>query len=96
MTSKRFRVTITLQEDMHSGTGMGGSVIDACQFRDREGKPRIRRTHLKGLLRDAAEELVERHPGTRNELREKVDQLFGTAGKSVSPQLLFHSLRLEN
>ncbi len=96
MTSKRFRMTITLQEDMHSGTGMGGSVIDACQFRDREGKPGIRRTHLKGLLREAAEELVERHPETRAELRKKVDQLFGTAGKSASHKLLFHSLRLEN
>ena len=54
MIVKRYRLSLTLLEDFHSGTGTGGSRgIDAMQFLDREGKPMIRATHLKGLLREA-------------------------------------------
>ncbi|RJP34720.1 MAG: hypothetical protein C4527_01660 [Candidatus Omnitrophota bacterium] len=56
---KRFNIKITLEEDLHSGTGTGGGGgIDAVQMTDREGRPVIRNSHFKGLLRDAAQELV--------------------------------------
>jgi hypothetical protein len=46
----------TLESDLHTGTGTGDSGIDAVLLRDRDGKPVIHRTHLKGVLREIAKE----------------------------------------
>ena len=45
-------------EDLHTGSGTGGGDIDALVQRDRHGRPVIRASHLKGLLREAGEELI--------------------------------------
>jgi CRISPR/Cas system CMR subunit Cmr4 (Cas7 group RAMP superfamily) len=53
----RFRLRLSLLEDLHVGTGMGGGEIDATQAVDYDHDPVIPWTHLKGVLRDSAERL---------------------------------------
>lgn len=53
-----YKLSVELLEDLHTGTGTGAGDIDALQLRDRNGMPVIRASHFKGLLRVAAEELV--------------------------------------
>ncbi len=50
----RLALTATLLEDAHLGSGSGGGGIDALVARDRDDRPVIWASHLKGLLRDAA------------------------------------------
>jgi hypothetical protein len=67
----RLDLTATLLEDAHLGSGAGGAGIDALVARDRDGKPVIWASHLKGLLRDAA-----RRAGDAA----AADSLFGRSG----------------
>lgn len=84
------RLEITLQEDLHSGTGTGGSTLDAIQIRDRNGQPVIRASHLKGLLRDTAVELEKLGLTSINQ----INPLFGNRGGWKRGALLLQSLRL--
>lgn len=87
---KRFRLTVTLEEDLHTGTGMGrGAEVDFVQARDRRGRPVIRATHLKGLLRWQAEALRHLDACTEAEVR----GLFGGGGARARGALLLSSLR---
>lgn len=52
-----FIYCVELLEDLHGGTGTGAGDIDALQIRDRHGRPVIRASHIRGVLRAAAEEL---------------------------------------
>ena len=52
--TKRLRITISLQEDAHLGSGASGAGLNALIARDREGKPVIWASHLEGLLREQA------------------------------------------
>ena len=83
------RLDVKLLEDLHSGTGVGAGAIDALQIRDRGGHPTIRASHVKGLLRDAAQELVDLGEAKSPE----VDNLFGSA-RQRRGALLMESLRV--
>jgi len=56
--SQRYQLTVTLLEDLHSGTGTTSGHLDGVQTRGRNGRPVIRDSHLIGLMREAAFELV--------------------------------------
>lgn len=59
MTEPLFvQVEVTAVEDLHTGAGTGSGDIDALVLRDRHGEPVIRASHLKGLLREAGDELI--------------------------------------
>jgi len=70
------RLRVTALEDLHVGAGTGGGDIDALIMRDRHGRPVIRASHLRGLLREAGEELTRLCCDTHTEL----DALLGRAG----------------
>ena len=76
-------------EDLHTGSGTGGGDIDALVQRDRHGRPVIRASHLKGLLREAGEELIALGTLTATDL----NGLLG-AGGSGHGALRLTSLRL--
>lgn len=70
------QLTVEALEDLHTGSGTGGGDIDALVQRDRHGQPVIRASHLKGLLREAGEELIALGKLTETEL----NALLGTQG----------------
>ncbi|MBM3298897.1 MAG: hypothetical protein FJY85_02980, partial [Deltaproteobacteria bacterium] len=81
----RYVLQVTLLEDLHTGTGTGGGGIDSVQAIDREGRPVIRGTHVRGVLREAANEYVRLAAKTlpdehdkQIELRDQVIRLFGS------------------
>jgi hypothetical protein len=89
--SRRYRLLVTLEEDLHTGTGTGSAVVDALQARDRCGRPVVWWSHLKGLLRAAAEDLVDNDQATADQ----VQALFGGEGDSRAGDLRGHSLYLD-
>jgi hypothetical protein len=88
----RYQLDVTLLEDLHSGTGSTGSELDAVQMRDRHGRPLIRETHLKGLLREAGYELVALGRAKVSE----VEALFGRRGADGRGRAICRSLRCED
>ena len=54
-----YKLQVKAVEDLHTGAGTGSGDIDALVLRDRRGEPVIRASHLKGLLREAGDELVK-------------------------------------
>lgn len=81
ISSKRYRLSVTLLEDLHSGTGTGSASLDAVQIRGRDGRSVIRDTHLKGLLRDTATRLRDYLPTEITD--DSIDALFGKEKKAV-------------
>lgn len=75
--AKRFVLEVEVLEDLHSGTGTGGSSVDSIQALDRHGNPVIRSTHVKGVLRASAEELHALKPETFTTA--DIEKLFGSA-----------------
>jgi hypothetical protein len=71
------RLTVKALEDLHTGSGTGSGDIDAQVQRDRQGKPVIRASHFKGLLREAGKELIAFGTLTEDDL----NNLLGTEGK---------------
>lgn len=65
-----YTLTITLDDDMHTGAGLESGEIDAVVAKDRHGKPVIPATHLKGVMRDNASKLT-------GLTQDKVNALFG-------------------
>jgi len=89
-----YNINVELLEDLHSGSGMGGSGIDALLARDRHGQPTIRWSHLKGLLRDA---LWERQTALGQKLEDTqhlADRLFGPEDNGKHALIRGTSLRL--
>lgn len=60
MSTRVVNLRILLLEDLHTGSGLGQGSVDAGQARDRYGRPVIWWSHLKGVLRAAAEDLRSR------------------------------------
>ena len=56
---RRFRLTIELLEDLHTGCGTGSGVVDRALARDLDGRPVIPRSHLQGIWRDNGDRLRE-------------------------------------
>ena len=83
MTKKRYRIDVTLLEDLHYGSGLGGSGVDALVSRDRHGLPTIRWPHIKGLLRDALHERQDALAQPPKETAELANALFGDDGSSI-------------
>jgi len=75
---KHLALRIELLEDLHIGTGTGWGDIDALQVRDREGKPVLPASHIKGLWRDAAHEWRRFDPAAVTE--HDIATLFGRPG----------------
>lgn len=55
----RLALKVSLLEDLHAGSGLGGAGIDALLARDRQGQPVIRWSHVKGLLIEALRERAQ-------------------------------------
>lgn len=98
----KFRLTLALLEDLHSGTGTGSAEVDAVQYANRQGQPVIRASHLKGVWRQAAEEIVEVvtkgapcPEGIEDlaELKNTLQDLFGSRGAQRRSALILESLR---
>lgn len=51
---KRYQLTVTLIEDAQFGSGTGAGDVDAFIERDAQGRPVIRASHVKGVLRETA------------------------------------------
>ncbi len=71
-----FKLTVTLLEDLHSGTGTGNLLIDDLQARNAEGYPVIDREHFRGVLKDNALRLK----ALGHMVDEDINRLFGNAG----------------
>jgi hypothetical protein len=82
-----FRVDVTVVEDLHAGTGTGSEDVDALLARDRYGRPVVRSSHFKGLLREAGNELVK-HSALN---QQNLTRLLGDPGRGA---LQLTSLRL--
>jgi len=72
------RLEVETVEDLHTSAGTSSGDIDALVMRDRRGRPVIRASHLKGLLREAGEELIALGAGKEEEL----NALLGAPGKT--------------
>ncbi|MFB1490234.1 MULTISPECIES: RAMP superfamily CRISPR-associated protein [unclassified Thiocapsa] len=88
-TALFIQLSAEVLEDLHTGSGTGGGDIDALVQRDRNGRPVIRASHFKGLLREAGEELIALGTLAAAEL----DELLGTEGTGRGA-LRLTSLRL--
>lgn len=72
------QLTVETVEDLHAGTGTGSGDIDALVQRDRHGRPVIRASHFKGLLREAGADLK-----TLGKVEEEaLNRLLGAQGKT--------------
>ncbi len=82
-----FALEITLLEDLHTGSGMGSTVVDRLLARAPDGTPIVAREHLKGVWRDNAQRLE--HLGRLSQT--DIDRLFGTEtgkrGGLIAPEL---------
>ena len=88
-----YNITVELLEDLHSGSGMGGSGVDALLARDRLGKPTIRWSHLKGLLRDALWDRQTALGKNEMETKQLADRFFGQESNGKHAQIRGTSLR---
>ncbi len=83
--SQIYEFTIELLEDTHIGTGVGNHLVDSFNTTDEQGHPVIWRQHLKGILREAANDWVEL--GKLSELEDDrenlVNQLFGAPNQNL-------------
>ena len=84
------QLKIKLLEDLHTGAGMAIGELDATQICDRRGRPVIRATHVRGLWRAAADELVALKIVSADEC----SALFGATGAEQRGRLVLSSLRL--
>lgn len=66
---KRIRIELKLLEDLHAGSGTGSGDIDALLARDRDEKPVLRASHVKGVWRDATTDQIKK-------------TLFGASGEA--------------
>lgn len=88
MNMKTCTLTATLLEDLHTGTGMGSGAVDRVLARDSKGRPYLPATHIKGVWRDLAFQLLDLAGGTlragdRAWTRDEVLRLFGKADGQV-------------
>jgi CRISPR/Cas system CSM-associated protein Csm3 (group 7 of RAMP superfamily) len=59
-TEQQWKLIITLKSDLHIGSGSGGNVwVDRAVIRSSDGMPLIPGSHLKGVVRENAEKVVE-------------------------------------
>jgi hypothetical protein len=75
-----FKLTITLLEDMHTGSGLGSMLVDDLVQRDAAGYPMINRSHLKGIWRDVGLDIAEVLP----DYKRHVNKLFGVANEQAT------------
>ena len=69
-----FSVLVHVLEDLHIGSGLGGADVDALLARDREGRPVVRWSHFRGLLKQA---LIDRCTALGEDPGSKELVLFG-------------------
>lgn len=95
MKEWRLSFTCELQEDLHSGSGVGRlKTIDRCHARDRAGRPVVWHTTLRGLLRDAADDLHMLGHGLAKRL-ETVVRLYGREGSEGRSSVVCRSLHFQ-
>lgn len=75
---RRLTLSIDLLEDLHIGTGTGRGDIDSLQICDQRGRPVLPASHIKGLLREAANEWHSLDSSALS--REDIEYLFGRPG----------------
>ena len=90
---KRFKLTATLLEDLHSGAGLGSVAVDALQLRDRRGRPALRASHVLGVLREHARLLADAELGAHTGFTPAhVEELFGKSTAASGGKLIAQSL----
>lgn len=79
----RFPLKLTLRSPfMLQGLQRAAYGVDASALRDAEGRPLIPADHVKGLLRQAYQELAQ--PGAAHAGRDDVARLFGTESEEAA------------
>lgn len=84
-----FLLNMDVIEDLHVGSGTGRGDIDAAVQRDRRGRPVIRASHFKGLLREAGKQLIAVKAGETEDFwpnisEENLSALLGAGGTQRS------------
>ncbi|MDW8373612.1 MAG: hypothetical protein RMM29_08220 [Planctomycetota bacterium] len=72
---QRLTYTITFLSDAEPGSGVGGELVDDIVPRAADGRPCIRASHLKGLMRAELADLAARFGW-----RDLAEQVFGAGG----------------
>ncbi|MFO0695990.1 MAG: hypothetical protein U0230_20675 [Polyangiales bacterium] len=72
------RYELELVSDAEPGTGLGTELVDDLLPRDERGRPTLRASHLKGLVRDLLEEVVDVREWDRARL---VEAILGRPGE---------------
>lgn len=79
---KRYQLHIEVLEDLHTGSGTGGGDIDAMLARDRDNRPFIPASHIKGVLLALAEEWLDL--ANSRPLEQGIHRLLGRSGQYQS------------
>jgi CRISPR/Cas system CSM-associated protein Csm3 (group 7 of RAMP superfamily) len=92
METKTIKYSITFLSDWHAGSGLGsGANADAVVIKDKQNFPFLPGKTIKGLLRDALQDILDVQSEKVN--IELMNQLFGfiKADESTEPGQLFFS-----
>lgn len=93
-----YRLSLTLESDLLAGSGKGwGSVIDSDFTFSADGLPFIPGKRIKGLLKDALQELsvLDGYSNKKSEIEQVISSLFGEKGKDRPGQLIVPDLTLD-
>ena len=75
--------TLTLASDGEPGSGQGGELVDGFVTRDGDGRPCIRASHLKGLMRDRLGAILRAVAPLRDNSAALLSACFGRAGSNT-------------
>lgn len=92
-----YRLSLTLESDLLAGSGKGwGSVIDSDFTFSPDGLPFIPGKRIKGLLKDALQELsvLDGYSDKKSEIETIIHTLFGEKGKDKPGKLIIPDLTL--
>ncbi|MCC6240014.1 MAG: hypothetical protein IT448_06930 [Phycisphaerales bacterium] len=71
--------TLTLLSDAQVGSGLGAGIVDNYVTHDSKGKPVIRSSHIKGLLRQRLTDIISSLPDA-GAMQQMLARVLGTAG----------------
>jgi hypothetical protein len=84
---KNYNLTITLLEDLHTGSGTGAGDYDALLARDRNGLPVISASHWMGVCRDNLKRYLEHQKKPLNEFHALFGKTNGQRGSLTATAL---------
>lgn len=90
---KRIRFRLQLASDAEPGTGFGSPLVDDHVARDSAGRPVIRASHLKGLMRDCLARILDSVAALRPHRDRILQACFGAPGR-VGAEGILSSVRM--